>query len=79
MAGCSIGLKERIVYAGLGKFPEEAYGTLRVATNRPIPITVAGTDIAGEKNVGGYLLIHPRDLKILIEALEENRKLKERD
>lgn len=75
-AGCSIGIKERVTYASVAKFPEESKGTIIIATNRKIAITVGGTDIAGYRDLGGYAAINLRDLKFFVEAVKENQELK---
>lgn len=56
------------MYCGFAKTPEEAKGFLRVATNKKIAVTVVGeTDILVDKDLGGYYVIHGRDLKALLQ------------
>lgn len=74
MGGCLIGVKERVVYSGLAKFPEESKGTIIIATNKKIPITIGGTEIAAEKDLGGYAAIKLRDLAYLIEQLNKDKE-----
>jgi len=64
--GCStIGVKREtiIVYTTLGKHDAALNGLIRVATNKPIPVTV--NDISSNFNAGGYYLVHGSDLKKL--------------
>ena len=75
-AGCGSLTKTEIVYARATTFPEEVEGFMRVATDDPILVNVAGTDAAQEKEVGGYLLIHEQDLALLIRNTQELIELK---
>jgi len=73
MTGCSVGVKEKqtVIYCSFAKDPN-IRGAIRVATNRPIPVTVDGkTDVATEFNAGGYILVHERDMKALLEAMQK--------
>jgi hypothetical protein len=75
MTGCSIGVKEkiRIVYVSFAKDPE-IKGAIKVATNKPIAVTVVGkTDVEAMFNAGGYYLVHERDLKAFLEAMKPGR------
>lgn len=47
-----------------------------VAQNKPIKVTVGGTDWAGKKDLGGYAVINLRDLKLFVEAIKENVELR---
>ena len=78
MTACSIGLKERIVYAGLAPNPEESRGAVIIATNKKIPVTVGGTDFAGKMDIGGRVVIPMAELKYFVNLVIENRKLKEK-
>ena len=79
-AGCSIGLKERVVYSSLEKFPEECKGTIIIATNEEISITIGGTDISAKKDLGGYVAIKQRELKRLLEVfIEYQEKIKKNE
>lgn len=72
--GCSVGVKEKqsIVYVSFAKDPN-IKGAIRVATNKPIPVTVSGTDdVATDFNAGGYYLVHERDLKAFLEAIRND-------
>jgi len=51
--------------------PADAHGFLYVATNDAIPVGVEGTDVALEQDVGGYYLIHRRDLDALMTAIQQ--------
>lgn len=69
LTGClTIGVKVRkeIVYSSIAKHVEEGKGLMRIATNEEIPVHVDGTDIGVvEKDVGGYYLLHARDLRLV--------------
>lgn len=78
IAGCSIGVKTRIVYAGFVAYPEESKGTVIIATNKKIPVTIAGTDFAGRLDLGGRPVITMQELKFFVEAVKENNQLKKR-
>jgi hypothetical protein len=39
--------------------PESAKGTVRIATNKPIPLVVQDKEMAFEKDVGGYVVVTP--------------------
>lgn len=53
--------------------PEDAKGLLYVATNKPIPVGVEGTEAVAKEDVGGYYLVHKRDWQALMHALRERR------
>jgi len=76
--GCSIGVKSRIVYAGFVPYPEESKGTVIIATNKKLPVTIAGTDFAGRLDLGGRPVITMQELKYFVEAVKENQQLKKR-
>ena len=68
--GClTIGTKveREIVYVKLGRFDPSFNGQIRVATNKPIPVTVNGQ--AMEFNAGGFILVDENDLK----AIKDNQ------
>ena len=72
ISGCTVGIKDRvhIVYVSYGQTPEELKGALRVATNKPIPVTVVGDeDTYAEIDLGGYFVVHQRDLKAFLDAV----------
>ena len=72
-AGCSIGVKEKqtVVYCSFAKDPD-IKGAIKVATNTKIPVTVVGkTDVLTEFDAGGYYLVHERDLKAFLEAMQK--------
>lgn len=58
--GCSIGVKEkvRIIYVRVNKEPDEVVKLIRVASNKPITVTINGTETA--LDAGGMLLM-PED------------------
>lgn len=71
--GCSIGVKEKqtVIYVSFAKDPE-IKGAIKVATNKPIPVTVAGkSDVVTKFNAGGYYLVHERDLKAFLNAIRK--------
>lgn len=71
-SGCTVGLRKetRVVYAGLGKQPEEAKGAIRIATNSKIPVTIVGdTQTHVSMDLGGYYVISATDLRIFVDAL----------
>ena len=73
MGGCSIGVKEKqtVIYCSFAKDPN-IKGAIKVATNKPIPVTVVGkTDVSTEFNAGGYYLVHERDLRAFLEAMKK--------
>ena len=64
-----------IVYARATKRPIEANGFMRIATNDDIPVTVDGQEKTyGEEDLGGMMVIHEEDLKLLI---SNTKKLQE--
>lgn len=70
--GCSVGVKEKqtIIYVSFAKDPN-IKGAIKVATNKPIPVTVSGvSDVATSFNAGGYYLVHERDLKAFLKAIK---------
>ena len=64
LTSCNIGVKtnNKIIYVSMSK-PLDIKGLVRVATDRPITVTVNGT--VAEFKAGGYYLIHKSDLKAL--------------
>jgi len=72
--GCSIGVKEKqtVVYASFATAPEEAKGAIKIATNRPIPVTIEGEkEIFTKMELGGYYIVSARDLKAFIDAIKK--------
>lgn len=66
LTGCSsIGVKEKhtVIYVTLGQHEEAFEDLIHVATNKKIPVTVG--DVATELDVGGYIVVHPQDLKMI--------------
>lgn len=59
--------QNKIVYAG---FAQEVIGSVRVATNKQIPVTVDG--VASTMDIGGMYIIKGADLKLLIRKANEN-------
>ena len=73
MTGCSVGVKEKqtVIYCSFAKDPD-IKGGIKVATNKEIPVTVVGkTNVAAKFNAGGYYLVHERDLKAFLEAMQK--------
>jgi len=67
------------VRQGLTPIPDECKGTLYVATNKPIPVGIEGTDIYTMKDVGAYYLIHRDDLKALVIGYNKSTEMKKED
>lgn len=69
--GCSIGIKEQnnIIYSGFAKSPLELSGAIRIATNKPIQITVG--DKVAELDLGGMYAVKGADLKAFIKAIQD--------
>lgn len=57
--------------------PEGAKGTLYVATNRPLPVGVEGTEHVVKADVGGYYLVHKRDLQAMLRIIQQATKTPE--
>lgn len=74
----SCGTQTQVIYARAARYPAEAEGFMRVATDEAIPVNVVGTDLVDEKNVAGYVLLAPDDLAQLVRNTEELLKLKEK-
>ncbi len=71
MSGCRT--NPRIIRVSIVPYPEEANGFLTIMTNEPIEVSVNGVeDSLTELDVGGYILIHPRDLRELIKRLKDD-------
>ena len=68
-AGCAspivIGTKidREIVYCKLGRFNDEFKGLIKIATNKPIPVTVNGKP--AKMDLGGFIPVHEEDLKAI--------------
>ena len=74
IVGCSIGVKrhDRIIYAGFAKSPEELHGAVRIATNKPIPVTIVGEGVTSTyMDLGGMLAVREADLAMLIRMANE--------
>jgi len=71
--GCSIGVKEKvtIVYVSFAK-DAKIKGAVKVATNKKIPVTVDGK--LAKFNAGGYYLVHERDLRAFLDALQKTNR-----
>ena len=55
-------------------------GTIIIATNEEISITIGGTDISAKKDLGGYVAIKQRELKRLLEVfIEYQEKIKKNE
>jgi len=72
--GCSIGVKERIrvVYVRVNKEPEQVTGLIRVATNKPIPVTINGTET--RLDIGGLLIMPEDHVAELIRRAKDNAR-----
>jgi len=66
---CTIGVKEKdiIIYASFVK--HQVDGPIRIATNKPIPVTLG--NIQTTMDLGGYYVIHERDLQGFLEELKK--------
>lgn len=73
LSGCGVtlGVKEKVipVYVTLGQHEEAHMDLIRVATNKKIPVTVG--DYETKLDVGGYIVVHPQDLKAYEEAIKD--------
>lgn len=76
VALASCGRQTEIIYARAARYPDELDGFMRVATDREIPVNVAGTDKVDEKNVAGYVLLAPDDAAQLVANTEELLRLR---
>lgn len=71
ISGC-VEPKEKIIYSGINKMPDEAFGALRIATNNKIPVVVVGaTEYSSTVDIGGYFAVHPNDLKTFLDAVKK--------
>ena len=61
--------KTRIVMQGEG-----SPGSARVAQNEKIAVIIVGQDGVDKKDMGGYNLIHNRDLKRMLKSVEYEEK-----
>jgi hypothetical protein len=72
LSGCAQTQKE-IIYVGLGE-EVKAPGALVVATNGVVPVTIKGDVKTFEKkDVGGWFLVPPWDMKVLLEKAQEKK------
>ena len=74
---CSVGVKEKqtVVYAGFSKDEAELRGAIKIATNKPIQITVVGEKtIVTTKDLGGMIVVREADLKALYLSYKEHVK-----
>ena len=73
MNSCTIGIKEKVtvVYVSFAK-DAKIKGAVKVATNKPIPVTVDGK--LAQFNAGGYYIVHERDLKAFLDALQKTHR-----
>lgn len=77
ISGCLRGkIETEFVRCSMTPYPEEAKGVLWVATNKPIPVGLEGTDKLSMKDVGGWYLIHKRDLVELLRLAEGKGNVK---
>lgn len=61
MSGCF--RRDQVVLQG-----DRIEGAARVGTNKKIPVVIDGSDAMEKKDVGGYFLVPPNELKALIDA-----------
>ena len=66
--GC---FNRRIVYAGFAKDSRELKGALSIATNKPILVTVIGSQTVTTMDLGGMIAIRRADLKLLIKLAND--------
>ena len=71
VALASCGTQTDIVYARAARYPDELDGFMRVATDEPVRVNVAGTDAVAEKNVAGYVLLAADDAAQLVRNTAE--------
>ena len=65
----------RLVYAGLGQEVTDAKGALKVASNKKIPVTIQGdTSTLTEVDAGGWFLVPPGDMKVLVDKASQAPK-----
>ena len=72
-SGC-LATKYKIVRQSLTPIPLDAKGWLYVCDNTPIRVGVEGTEIVSREDVGGYYLLHKRDLAALMQVLKKEKK-----
>ncbi len=61
------------MYVQLGQHDEAFDGLIRVATNKPIEVTVG--EEATEFNAGGYYVVHEQDLKAFRDEIKRLKQL----
>jgi len=67
-----------IVHASFVAHDLRLNSVMAVATNEPIPVTV-GDEVYGEKDVAGYILVHPTEASYFLDLLEAEVKRKGED
>jgi len=76
LTGCTVGMKQKntLVMHDPIPMPELARGTVRIATNRPIPLVVGDVaDMRFEKDVGGYVVVTPHWYSALVKAWNKDK------
>jgi len=69
-AGCAT--KEiEVVHTSLAPFEDSMKEYMRVGTNDEIPVTLGEKYL--ERDVGGHVLVHPRDFDIILKELSDDR------
>ena len=77
LPGCAS--KDRIAIARAAKLPDEANGFLQVATDDPVLVHLVGSeDVAAERSIAGYIVLHESDLQKLIQNTAALQKAKAR-
>jgi len=76
VSGCLV--KHKIVYVRMVRAPQEIKGAMRVATNKPVKVNVAGTAVVAKVDVGGYIVVHESDFGELVRNTQRLRTMKRR-
>ena len=78
MTGCwTLGVKEndRIIYVSFAAPLDEIQGAIRIATEKPIPVTVVGKqDISTKMNLAGYYAVSAADLRAFVAAVKAQKE-----
>jgi len=76
MQGCvTVGVKKetKIVHSSFVAYDMRLNSVMAVATNKPIPVTL-GDEVYTEKDVAGYILVHPTEASYFLDLLEADQK-----
>jgi len=76
--GITLGTKKEteIVHTSITETDDRQNSTMKIATNKPIPVTV-GDEVYTEKDLGGYVPVHPADMTYFLDLLEAEVKRQE--